>query len=51
MIVCREVNSNIDTIGGVVEKGTRESEISGSNPTDLCSTRFYAKKCAIKTGG
>ena len=36
MIVCEELNSNpnaIEWIGGVVEEGTREGEVSSSNPT------------------
>jgi len=46
MIVCGELNSisnNKWVIGGVVEEGTREGEVSGSNPIDRVERDFTRK--------
>jgi len=54
MIVCGELNSNLNTtewIGAVVEEGTREDEVSSSNPTDRVARDFTRKNARLETGG
>jgi len=52
MIVCEELNSNPNTtewIGGVVEEGTREGEVSTSNPIDHVARDFTRKNTRLAT--